>query len=60
MYPGGRSYSTFPVNAYKAESLRLGRFFRYGHTPGTMPLRVAEKSREFPFTLDLRHARPAR
>ena len=60
MHPGGRNHTTFPVNAYEAESRRLARFFRQGHTPGTMRLRVPEKSREFPFTLDLRHARPAR
>ena len=60
MHPGGLSYTTFPVNSYEAESRRLGRFFRQGHTPGTMHLRVPEKSREFPFTLDLRQARVAR
>jgi uncharacterized protein (DUF2126 family) len=53
-HPGGLSYSTFPVNAYEAESRRLSRFFRQGHTPGTLKPRPIEPNADFPFTLDLR------
>jgi len=55
VHPGGRSYSTFPVNSYEAESRRLARFFRHGHTPGKLKQKVVPVNPEAPFTLDLRN-----
>jgi len=55
-HPGGRSYSTFPVNAYEAEARRLARFFRMGHSPGRVRVATEPFNPNYPFTLDLRRA----
>jgi uncharacterized protein (DUF2126 family) len=54
-HPGGRSYETFPVNSYEAESRRAARFLKNGHTPGAMTLAPESTTADFPFTLDLRY-----
>jgi uncharacterized protein (DUF2126 family) len=53
-HPGGLSHERFPVNSFEAESRRLARFFRMGHTPGTAAASPPKTDPEFPFTLDLR------
>ena len=54
-HPGGLSHDKVPVNSYEAESRRLARFFRHGHTQGKMAIPALVENTDFPFTLDLRN-----
>ncbi len=54
-HPGGRSHDAFPVNSYEAEARRLARFFRHGHTPGKVSVKVPKANPDHPFTLDMRN-----
>jgi uncharacterized protein (DUF2126 family) len=54
-HPGGRLEEAFPINAYAAESRRVARFFKIGHTPGKWSVLPGyEISSDYPLTLDLR------
>lgn len=53
-HPGGRNFESLPVNAYAAESRRLARFFRHGHSPGELTVAEPINNNDQPMTLDLR------
>ncbi len=53
-HPGGLSHERFPINSFEAESRRLARFSRMGHSGGAMAVPAAVPDPEFPFTLDMR------
>ncbi len=53
-HPGGRNFSTMPVNAHEAEGRRLARFQPFGHTSGKFEPGDPGINPDFPLTLDLR------
>lgn len=54
VHPGGRSYDTFPINSFEAQSRRLARFSRLDHSAGFVSREIRATEPEFPYTLDLR------
>ncbi len=53
--PGGRNWTTMPINANEAEGRKLSRYRAFGHTPGPIFVPPPPPARtDFPLTLDLR------
>jgi uncharacterized protein (DUF2126 family)/transglutaminase-like putative cysteine protease len=56
--PGGRNWTTMPINSNEAEGRRLSRYRAFGHTPGPIFVPPYPPARlDFPLTLDLRKLR---
>ncbi|XDD51466.1 DUF2126 domain-containing protein [Leptospira sp. WS92.C1] len=55
-HPGGRSYDTFPINSFEAESRRISRFLDQGHTADETSAPQSLAHPHSPHTLDLRFA----
>jgi uncharacterized protein (DUF2126 family) len=58
-HPGGLNPSTFPVNAFEAESRRGARFLKMGQMGGSVVVPDDELNAAYPMTLDLRRNRTA-
>lgn len=54
-HPGGRNYSTLPVNSFEAEARRRARFWNTGHTGGKIEVQDEPAHPLHPYTLDLRY-----
>ncbi|MCG1036834.1 DUF2126 domain-containing protein [Polaribacter sargassicola] len=44
-HPGGRSYETYPINSFEAESRRINRFWDFNHSQGGVETIDEEKNR---------------
>jgi uncharacterized protein (DUF2126 family) len=56
-HPGGLNPTTFPINAFEAESRRAARFSTMEHSSGAIEPPAEETNRDYPLTLDLRRGR---